>query len=58
VAHGLEAVVTAPRVSEAGAGYNGAGEDTTDLRQNITATVRPGDSSGFVAECLEIAVVS
>ena len=30
----------------------------TYLRQNITATVRPGDSSGFVAECLEIAVVS
>jgi predicted RNase H-like HicB family nuclease len=30
----------------------------THLRQNITATVRPGDSAGFVAECFEIAVVS
>jgi predicted RNase H-like HicB family nuclease len=30
----------------------------THLRQNITATIRPGDTSGFVAECLEIAVVT
>ena len=35
-----------------------SGEGMTHLRQNITATVRPGDASGFVAECLEIAVVT
>jgi hypothetical protein len=29
-----------------------------DLRQNITATTRRGDQSGFVGECLEVAVVT
>ena len=29
-----------------------------ELRQNITATIRRGDQSGFVGECLEIPVVT
>lgn len=29
-----------------------------ELRQNITATIRPGDHSGYVGECLEISVVT
>lgn len=29
-----------------------------ELRQNITATIRRGDQSGFVGECLEVAVVT
>jgi len=29
-----------------------------DLRQNITATIRRADQSGFVGECLEVAVVT
>ena len=29
-----------------------------ELRQNITATIRRGDGSGFVGECLEVAVVT
>jgi len=28
------------------------------LQQTIKATLRPGDEAGFVAECVEIAVVS
>jgi len=28
------------------------------LRQTIQAVVRPGEESGFVAECLELAVVT
>lgn len=28
------------------------------LQQTIKATVRPGDEAGFVAECIEIAVVT
>jgi len=28
------------------------------LRQNITATIRRGGTSGFVGECLEVAVVT
>jgi predicted RNase H-like HicB family nuclease len=33
-------------------------EAMPDLRQNITATIRRGDQSGFVGECLEVAVVT
>ena len=29
-----------------------------ELRQNITATIRRGDTSGFIGECLEVAVVT
>ena len=29
-----------------------------ELRQNITATIRRGDQSGFIGECLEVAVVT
>jgi predicted RNase H-like HicB family nuclease len=29
-----------------------------DLQRTIHAIVRPGDESGFVAECVEIAVVT
>lgn len=28
------------------------------LQQTIKATIRPGDESGFIAECVEIAVVT
>ena len=28
------------------------------LQQNIHAVIRPGEESGYVAECLEIAVVT
>lgn len=30
----------------------------SELRQNITATIRRGDQSGFVGECMELAVVT
>jgi predicted RNase H-like HicB family nuclease len=29
-----------------------------ELRQNITATIRRGDESGCIGECLEVAVVT
>ena len=29
-----------------------------ELRQNVTATIRRGDTSGFIGECLEVAVVT
>jgi len=29
-----------------------------EFRQNITATIRRGDTSGFIGECLEVAVVT
>jgi predicted RNase H-like HicB family nuclease len=40
-------------------GYNPhQGDSMVELRQNITATIRPGDRAGFVGECLEISVVT
>jgi predicted RNase H-like HicB family nuclease len=33
-------------------------EAMPELRQNITATIRRGHQSGFVGECLEVAVVT
>jgi predicted RNase H-like HicB family nuclease len=30
----------------------------THLQQTIKAVIRPGDESGYVAECLEVAVVT
>jgi predicted RNase H-like HicB family nuclease len=33
-------------------------EAMPELRQNITATIRRGDESGFIGECLEVAVVT
>jgi len=33
-------------------------KDMAHLQQTIKAVIRPGDQSGYVAECVEIAVVT
>lgn len=40
-------------------GYDGTGEGAiVTLQQTIKEVIRPGEQSGYVAECLEIAVVT
>ena len=50
---------TTPLAARRGRRYNPQqGDFMPELRQNITATIRPGDEAGFVGECLEISVVT
>jgi predicted RNase H-like HicB family nuclease len=38
--------------------YHTQEDDMSYLQQTIKAVIRPGDEGGYVAECLEIAVVT